>query len=324
MKNEIVTIFGGSGFVGRYIVKRFAEAGYRVRIAVRRPERADFLKPAGRVGQIITVQANIRDPHSVARAVEGATIVINAVGVLFESGKQNFDLLHHQGAETVAKAAKAAGAKRFLHLSAIGADENSASQYAASKGLGEKAVTAAFSEASIIRPSVVFGAEDNFFNRFAKMSFFSPFLPAVGGGETKMQPVYVNDVAEAVFKAAHASESAGKIYELGGPSILTFREILEKTCYHIGRKRFLFPLPFWFARIKAFFFEFLPNPPLTRDQVTLLEKDNIVSENALNFQDLEISPQDLDPVLEDYMRRYRPGGFYNIKKGYTEPPVREN
>jgi uncharacterized protein YbjT (DUF2867 family) len=310
MKHNIVTVFGGAGFVGRYVVRALAQQGVQVRVACRRPEEAMRCKPMGDVGQVAPVAANIRNAESVAAAVAGADAVVNLVGVLYKRGKQNFDSLHVDGAHIVAAAAKAAGVKRLIHISAIGADIESESDYASSKAFGEKAVDDAFEGATILRPSIVFGPEDDFFNRFAALARLSPALPVIGP-KTKFQPVYVADVAKAVSACLADDATAGGCYELGGPSVHTFHELMEMMLAEIGRDRFLVPAPFWAASVKAFFLEhlrvpfFLPKPMLTRDQVRLLKHDNVVSGDAQGFDALGITPTSLNAVLPTYLHRYR-------------------
>ena len=310
MKLNVVTVFGGGGFIGRYVVRALAQQGVRVRVACRRPEEAMRCKPMGDVGQIVPVAANIRNADSVAAAVSGADAVINLVGVLYKRGPQNFDTLHVEGARTVAEAAKAAGVKRLIHLSAIGADEGSESEYACSKALGEKAVGAVFAGATVLRPSIVFGPEDDFFNRFAALARLSPVLPVIGPN-TKFQPVYVGDVASAVSACLADERTAGQCYELGGPTVHSFNELMEIMLAEIGRDRFLVPAPFWAASAKAFFLEhlrvpfFLPKPMLTRDQVRQLKQDNVVADDALGLKDLAVAATSLNAVLPTYLPRYR-------------------
>ncbi|MDC1120100.1 complex I NDUFA9 subunit family protein [bacterium] len=310
MKHSVVTVFGGAGFVGRYVVSALAQQGVQVRVACRRPEEAMRCKPMGDVGQIAPVAANIRNAESVAAAVAGTDAVVNLVGVLYKRGKQNFDSLHVDGAHIVAAAAKAAGAKRLIHISAIGADVESESDYASSKALGEKAVNDAFEGATVLRPSIVFGPEDDFFNRFAALARLSPALPVIGP-KTRFQPVYVADVAKAVSACLGDDATSGGCYELGGPSVHTFHELMEMMLAEIGRDRFLVPAPFWAASAKAFFLEhlrvpfFRPKPMLTRDQVRLLKHDNVVSGDAQGFDALGIVPTTLNAVLPTYLHRYR-------------------
>jgi NADH dehydrogenase len=308
MANRSITIIGGSGFVGRYVVQRLARQGWIIRVAVRRPDSALFLKPLGQVGQITPVQANIRDDASVARAVAGADAVVNLTGILYESGRQTFEAVHVDGARRIAVAARAAGAGRLVHMSAIGADPASPADYARSKAAGEAAMREAFPGATIVRPSILFGAEDEFFNRFAAMARLSPVLPLIGGGGTRFQPAYVGDVAEAIDRILEMPETAGKTYELGGPAVLTFRELMEELLRQIGRKRCLVPVPFWAASLKATFLELLPIPPLTRDQVRLLKSDNVADPAMPGFAALGIEPTGLAAILPTYLNRFRRGG----------------
>jgi len=306
----IVTVFGGSGFVGRYVVQRLARDGWTIRVAVRHPARAKFLKPLGDIGQITPLCVPLQDAAAVATSLAGADAAINLVGILFESGQQRFQAVQAEGAGGIARAAAEAGVKSLVHVSSIGADPESASAYARSKGEGEAAVLAAFPEATILRPSVLFGPEDDFFNRFAEMSRFAPALPLIGGGRTRFQPVYVGDVAAAVMTALAEPACRGKIYELGGPKVYSFKELLEIMLQVIGRRRALVNLPFGIARLQAAFMELLPVPPLTRDQVTLLRHDNVVSPDALTFKDLGIEPTALEAIIPSYLERYRAGGRF--------------
>jgi uncharacterized protein YbjT (DUF2867 family) len=306
------TVFGGSGFLGRYVVKRLAESGARVLVGVRRPELAGFLRPMGDVGQIMPIRVDLADGDAVAAAVEGSDAVINLVGILFERGAQRFSAVHAQGAERVAKAAKAHGAQRMVHVSAIGASRGSASAYARSKAAGEAAVRAAFEGASIVRPSVVFGPEDDFFNRFAALARIFPVLPLVDGGHTRFQPVYVGDVAEAIMRILEDAATAGRVFELGGPRIYSFRELLEYILEVCGRRRLLVPVPSALMRFEALFLEWLPKPPLTRDQVAQLAYDNVVNTDPeariATLADLGITPTPLEDVVPDYLARFRRGG----------------
>ncbi|MBO6560439.1 MAG: complex I NDUFA9 subunit family protein [Nisaea sp.] len=307
-----ITIFGGSGFIGRNIVRELAQKGARIAVACRDVEAAKFLKVQGVVGQVTPVHVDVTEGLSaIAPAVEGADMVINLCGILFESGRNRFDAVQGTAPGLIASAAAKAGAGKFLHVSAIGADANSASRYARSKAAGEDAVRAAFPSATILRPSVVFGPDDDFFNRFGAMAESFPFLPLIGGGTTKFQPVYVDDVADAALKALATDEAAGKTYELGGPKIYTFRELMEMVNAQTGRARRLVDIPFWAASIEAAFLEWLPTPPLTRDQVTLLKSDNVVSEGALTLTDLGVTPTACEAILPTYLDRFRTGGRYN-------------
>jgi NADH dehydrogenase len=308
MAAGLVTVFGGSGFIGRYVVQRLAQQGWTVRVAVRRPERCLFLKTMGVVGQVTPIAADLRSERAVAAAVDGADAVINLVGILYEKGGRTFQAIHAEGAERAARLAKAAGARTFVQMSALGAAADAPAEYARSKAAGEAAVRRHFPDARIVRPSIVFGPEDGFFNKFAAMARFAPALPLVGGGGMKFQPVYVGDVAEALLRCVENPYTAGKTYELGGPGVFTFAELLRRMLREIGRRRLLLPLPFGIARIQAAFMEWLPVPPLTRDQLKLLERDNVVSPGALTLADLDIQAQGLDAVLPTYLARYRPGG----------------
>jgi NADH dehydrogenase len=296
------------------VVRALARAGHRVRVAVRQPARAYDLLLLGDVGQIQVVQANIRDKDSVARALDGAQACVNLVGVLYESGRQKFASLHAEGAGNVAQAAQAAGVTRMVQVSAIGADAGSSSIYARTKAAGEAAVRAAMPQAVILRPSIVFGPEDDFFNRFAAMAVLSPALPLIGGGKTKFQPVFVGDVAEAIARSVDGMAKGGLTYELGGPNVLSFRECMEEMLQVIDRRRLLVPVPWWAAEIQGTVLGLLPNPPLTRDQVTLLRSDNVVSEEAKRetrtLDGLGIEPQSTAAILPGYLWRYRAAGQF--------------
>jgi uncharacterized protein YbjT (DUF2867 family) len=315
--DTLVTVFGGSGFLGRNVVRALAKRDFRIRVAVRRPELAGHLQPLGRVGQIHAVQANLRYPASVEAAMRDSHVAINLVGILAAGGAQSFDAVQAKGAETVAQAAATAGA-RMVHFSAIGADENSLSAYARSKAAGEKAVLAAVPSATILRPSVVFGPEDQFTNRFAALARMSPMLPLIGGGLTKMQPVYVGDVAAAVAQAVDGKAKAGATYELGGPEVLTMREIMEAILAITERNRMLISLPFGLAKLQALFLQFAPGPlKLTPDQVELLKSDNVVSDAAkaagLTLEGLGIAPDSMEAVAPQYLWRFRAAGQFQRK-----------
>jgi NADH dehydrogenase len=310
MAERLITVFGGSGFLGRHLVKRLAARGWRVRVAVRDPEGANFLKPMGEVGQIAPVQANLRDEGSVARAVANADAVVNLVGILYESGHQRFDAVHAAGAGRVARAAAAADVTRLVQVSAIGADAGSPSLYARSKAAGEEAARSAFPDVTIFRPSLVFGPEDQVFNRFAALARLSPVLPLIGGGDTRFQPVYVGDVAEAMARALDDPATKAKTYELGGPEILTFRQLMEVVMRETGRRRLLVPWPTELAMFQALFLELLPVPPLTRDQVKLLQRDNVVGTEALTLADLGVTATAVDAVVPSYLARFRRHGGY--------------
>lgn len=310
----LVTVFGGSGFVGTQVVRALAKRGWRVRVAVRKPALAYELRMAGDVGQIQTVRCDITDKAAVAEAIRGADAVVNLVGILFETGGRKFEALHVQGAVNVAEAARAAGVKRLTHMSAIGADVNGKAAYARTKGAAEAAVRAAFPGAAIIRPSIIFGSDDAFLNKFAAMATFSPALPLIGGGVTKFQPVYVGDVAEAVARATASPEAEGKTFELGGPSVWTFEDILKFILRETKRERFLIPIPFPIARMIGSLAQ-IPAaiglaPALTKDQVLLLESDNVVSPGAEGLAELGIEPTGLEAIAPGYLFRYRVGGQY--------------
>ena len=305
---RLITVFGGSGFVGRYVVQRLAHQGHRIRVAVRRPTEAEFLRPYGDVGQIVLQQANIRDDRSVAAAVAGADAVVNLVGLLYETGKQRFDAVHAAGAGRVASAAAQAGAKQLVQVSAIGADRGSTAEYARSKAQGEARVREAYPDATILRPSIVFGPEDDFFNRFAMLARLVPALPLIGGGHTQFQPVFVGDVAAAVVACLNRSETVGNTYELGGPKVYEFRELLALILEQTGRKRLLVPVPFAVSELQAFFLGMLPTPPLTPDQVRMLRRDNVTARGAPGLVELGITPNALEAIVLTYLQRYRKGG----------------
>jgi uncharacterized protein YbjT (DUF2867 family) len=308
MRLRRVTVLGASGFIGRYIVKRLAQRGATVAAVSRYATRAGFLRPMGDVGQIAQLDAGIADETRLAAAIAGADAVVCAAGILYERGRQRFDIVHHQGPALLARLAAAAGAKRFVHISAIGADAASPAAYARSKAAGEAAVRAAFPDATILRPSIVFGPEDDFFNRFARLTRFAPALPLIGGGHTRFQPVYVGDVADAVMTALDQPGLGGRTYELGGPEVRTFRQLMELMLRETGRHAVLVDLPFSLAMLQAAFLEWLPRPPLTRDQVRLLRRDNVVAADALGFAALGINPTALESVLPSYLDRFRRGG----------------
>lgn len=308
--HKVATIFGGSGFIGRHIVRRLAKRGWRLRIAVRHPSKAQFLKPLGDVGQIAPIRCDIAEEASIATALAGTDYVINLVGILAEGGGQSFEALHATAPGRIARLAKEAGATRMVQISAIGASADSPSTYARTKAAGEAAVREGFPEASILRPSVVFGPEDSFFNMFAEMTRTSPFLPLIGGGETRFQPVFVGDVAEAVTACLDRPETQGQVYELGGPRIYTFKELMELLLKTIGRKRALLPIPWGMAEIQARVFECLPKPPLTRDQVTQLKSDNVVQPGAKTLADLGIEPMAAEGIIPTYLERFRRGGRF--------------
>ena len=314
--SKLVTIFGGSGFIGRYIARRMAKQGWRVRVAVRRPNEALFVRPYGAVGQVEPILANLRDDDSVRAAIQGADAVVNCVGILAERGKNRFDAVQTEGAVRVARIAADAGVGQLVHVSAIGADADSDSLYASTKGKGEAEVLAAFPSAVILRPSIVFGTEDQFFNRFAAMSRMGPVLPVVGA-QTRFQPVYVDDVAQAAVMGVLGTAKPG-IYELGGPDIDSFRGLMQRMLGVIRRRRLIVNTPFWVARIMAGVFDGLQavtlglfhNGLLTRDQVRNLARDNVVGADRMTFATLGIVPTAMEAVLEGYLWPYRPGGQY--------------
>jgi uncharacterized protein YbjT (DUF2867 family) len=310
----LVAVFGGSGFLGRHVVRALAKRGYRVRVAVRRPELAGHLQPMGRVGQIHAVQANLRYPDSVAAAVRDADVVINLVGILFERGRQRFDAVMSAGAQSVARAAKAVAAP-LVHVSAIGADATSTSCYGQAKAEGERLVLAAHEAAVIVRPSIVFGPEDDFFNRFAALARIAPALPLVGGGMTRMQPVFAGDVAEAIARAVDGDLRAGLVYELGGPDVRTFKELMQFVLATIQRRRLLVPVPFALMKLQAMVLQFLPKPPITPDQVELLKRDNVVSDDAKRdgrtLEAIGIAPESIEAIVPSYLWRFRRTGQFN-------------
>ena len=322
MSNSPIAVFGGTGFLGRHTVRALARAGYRVRVAARHPNRGNFLPPMGHVGQIALTKCNVGDPDQVAAVVHGAGGVVNLTGLLYSRGRQNFTAIHVGGAETIARAARAAGVGTLVHVSSIGANPEAESSYAASKGEGEVRVRDTFPEATILRPSIVFGPEDDFFNRFAAMARLSPFLPLVGGGHTKFQPVFVGDVASAIRRAFTDPAMRGQTYELGGPTVYTFRELMKITLRETCRKRFLLPLPFGLATFQALFLQFMPKPLLTPDQVTLLRSDNIVT-SANTLASLGIEPTSVGAELPAYLWRFRPKGQYDelVRDKLSEAPA---
>jgi len=314
--DKLITIYGGSGFLGRHVVRALAKRGYRVRNAVRRPDLAGHLQPLGRVGQIHSVQANLRDQASVGRAATGADVLINLVGILFERGRQRFDAVHAKGADLVANAARNQGSA-LVHVSALGADANSSSVYARTKAEAERLVLSSVPSATIVRPSIMFGPEDQFFNRFAAIARMSPMLPLIGGGETRFQPAFVGDVAEAIAMAVDGNATPGTVYELGGPEVRSFREILEFMLSVIERKRLLLPLPFGIAKLQAGFLQLLPTPLLTPDQVELLRHDNVVSAAAeaegRTFKAFGIQPDTMEAVVPSYLWRFRKTGQFRVQ-----------
>lgn len=307
MKNRRVTIIGGAGFVGRDIVRRLAARGAVIAVASPHAVSAGFLRPMGDVGQIATIDADIVEEAPLAQLIERCDAVICAAGTMAGA---SFDRVHHRGPALLARLATAAGVRRFIHISAIGADALSSSAYARSKAAGETAVLEAFPGATLFRPSLVFGPEDNFFNRFAALARVAPALPLIGGGATRFQPVFVGDVAQAILAALDRPATAGKVFELGGPEILTFRQLMELLVKEIRRPRLLVPMPTTLAAIAAYAGEFLPDPPLTRDQVKLLQIDNVVAPGVPGLEALDIVPTSLALVLPTYLERFRKGGRF--------------
>jgi NADH dehydrogenase len=304
MRNQVVTVFGGTGFIGRQLVQHLAGLGAALRVPTRDPDRAGFLRPMGDVGQIAILPASA-DPEGVARLVHGTAAAVNLVGILHERRDGDFLKVHRDFAGTVAIAAKAAGTRRLVHLSAIGADPDGAARYARSKGEGEAAVRRACPEATILRPSIVFGPGDGFFTRFARMSMLSPVLPLIEGGRTRFQPVYVGDVVEAIATCLADDVGRGKTFELGGPRIASFEELLRYLLATLHRRRLLLPVPARLAAFQARFLEYLPSPPLTRDQIRLLQKDNVVAPGALTLADLGIEPTPLETVVPRYLAPFK-------------------
>ncbi|MFZ2075264.1 MAG: complex I NDUFA9 subunit family protein [Xanthobacteraceae bacterium] len=313
-QETLVAVFGGTGFLGRHVVRALAKRGYRVRVAVRRPELAGHLQPMGRVGQIHAVQANLRYPESVTAAVRDADVVINLVGILFERGGQRFDTVMTAGAQTVARAAQAVSAP-LVHVSAVGADEKSSSRYALAKAAGERLVLAADQATIIVRPSIIFGPEDDFFNRFAALARIAPALPLVGGGLTRMQPVFAGDVAEAIARAVDGDLRPGLVYELGGPDVRTFKQLMQFVLVTIQRRRLLVPVPFALMKLQAMILQFLPKPPITPDQVELLKVDNVVSDDAKRdgrtLEAIGITPESIEAIVPTYLWRFRKTGQFN-------------
>jgi NADH dehydrogenase len=319
LRDEIITVFGGSGFVGRHVVRALAREGYRVRVASRRPHIAQDLRVMGVVGQVQLVQANVRVPASVERALENASGVVNLVGVLNENGRQTFSRLHAQGAKTIAEAAAKAGIERMVQISAIGADTDSPSRYARTKAEGEAMVREALPSATVLRPSIVFGTEDSFFNRFADMARFSPALPLFGGGKTRFQPVFVGDVARAAVAALQSETARGETYELGGPGVYTFAELMRFILDEIDRPRLLLPLPWAIGSVIAMLSEMaaiLPfvQPVITRDQLIQLQRDNVVADGAKTLADLGLEAETVDAVVPSYLVRYRRYGQFHERQ----------
>ena len=323
LREELITIIGGSGFLGSHIVRTLDKRDYRIRVAVRRPDLAGHLCPLGMIGQIMPVQANVRYPASLDAACAGATAVINLVGILAPSRQQNFETIHIAGAKAVASAARKAGAQTLTHVSAIGAERESPSLYARSKAQGEEEIRRIFPEATILRPSIVFGPEDSFFNRFAAIAKLSPVLPLINRGNTKFQPVFVGDVAKAVTVIIDGEKRFAATYELGGPEILSFREVMAFTLKAIERKRLLLPVPLAIIKAQAAILQMLPNPPLTLDQLRMLERDNVVGEQAKAegrvFKAFGIKPRSIEAIVPEYLTRFRRTGQFKSRSDRPKP-----
>ncbi len=312
---RLVTVFGGSGFLGRNVVRALAKEGWRIRVAVRRPESAYFLKPAGNVGQIQIVKANVRDDNAVRQALHGAHAAINLVGIIAQTGRQRFQALHVEAAERVARLAHEAGIARLVHVSALGASVDAPSRYFQTCAEGQVRVRAAFPEATIIRPSLLFGPDDDFFNKFAWLARMLPALPLIGGGRTRFEPVFVGDVAAAIARVLDDVSTTGKIYEFGGPEVFTFRQLMEFILKEIHRKRLLIPIPFFIARIQGAVLQFLPMKLLTLDQVRMLETDTVMSGTLPGLKELGIVPTALEAIVPSYLWRFRKAGQFEIVAG---------
>lgn len=309
---NVITVFGGAGFIGRHLVQELARTGATIRVATRNPAGAYFLRPGGAVGQVVPVACDINDADSIATVLDGATHSVNLVGILFEKGKSTFARIHAEAATRIAEQAAKARVRQHVHISALGASETGPSKYQRSKAAGEKGVRAAYPDATILRPSVIFGADDQFFNKFAAMARISPFLPLIGGGKTRFQPVYVGDVAAAIKRTLldETGRTRGQTYELGGPHIYDFRELMELTLEYSGQEAALMPVPWALASIMGAFLGLLPHPPLTRDQVASLKEDNVVNPKAAGFDALGMTPTALESVVPGYLKTYRPGGRF--------------
>ncbi|HTJ65060.1 MAG TPA: complex I NDUFA9 subunit family protein [Alphaproteobacteria bacterium] len=316
--NLTAVVFGGGGFIGRHLVRRLGRSGAVVRVPSRHPTRLGYLRTAGVVGQIVPELVGAFDDDELAATIQGADVVINLIGILAEGGRNNFGRIHTDLAGRIAKVAAASGVKRLIHVSALGVDGATTSAYARSKVAGEEAVRAAFPNATIVRPSIVFGPEDSFFNRFAAMTMISPALPLIGGGHTKFQPVYVGDVADGIMAAIARPEAAGQTYEFGGPGVYSFKELMELLLAEIGVNRFLVPLPWALARLQAAIAEWIPGKPLTRDQVELLKYDNVLSGKAPGLAELGVRSSAVELILPTYLDRFLKGGRLG-RQGRTAP-----
>lgn len=313
MANKQVTIFGGTGFIGRYVVDRFADLGYDIRVATRSAGMVSFLKPGGNIGQIVPILCDIHHDKSIKAAIEDSDTVINLIGILAQGrGNNTFKDIHQNFPRRLGKVATKCGVKTLVHVSSMSASEKAPAQYLKSKARGEKGLRKNFTQAVILRPSIVFGVEDNFFNRFASMAMISPVLPLIGGGKTKFQPVYVCDVAQAIIKCATDSSHQGQSFDIAGPETLTFKELLQKMLQTIGRKRLLVPMPWAVANMQGWVLQRLPGKLLTRDQVRSLKTDSITQDGAKTLNDLGITPTPLDVILPIYLDRFKPGGRFGI------------
>lgn len=313
MRNKIITVFGGNGFLGRSLIQRLARQGARIRVAVRHPEKAIRLQVLGEVGQVVPFALSLSNKQSIYRALEQADYAVNLCGRLYEKGRNTFNLVHHEAPKMMAQACKEQGVQAFVHVSAIGADVKAESQYARSKGAGEQAVLKAFPDATIIRPSVIFGPDDKFFNRFARLAMISPALVVFDGGRTKMQPIFVGDVAQAIVSclskedAKSTKKIQGHCFELGGPEVYSFKGLLEIILKMIDRKRPIISLPYPMGRFIGLIAQYMPDPLITPDQILLLKKDNVVSSTAKTIQDLGVTPIEIAGIVPEYLKCYRPG-----------------
>ncbi len=315
-RDKIATVFGGTGFVGRQVVRELAKCGVTIKVATRVPESAYFLKPCGVVGQVVPFQCNYDDAHSIREAVRGADYVVNCIGILYEKGKRStFQRAHVDVPAIIAKACADENVKKFVHISALGCDSGT-SKYAQTKYEGEKAVLSNFKRVAILRPSIIFGPDDNFFNMFAEIARFVPMLPLIGGGKTRFQPVYVGDIADVVLKIvfSQSAEHRGKVYQLGGPDVVTFKMLYEKIFKYTGRPRPMVPLPYWLAKFESFFLSLWPRPILTPDQVESLKTDSVVEEGALGMNIFGIKPKSMDLIVPGYLDRYKSGGRFGGQK----------
>ena len=313
MKQKTITIIGGSGFVGRSVVEKLAKTGAPIIILTRNADKAKMLKPLGDVGQITAISGDALNDDALESVIAPADMVVNLVGILAPSGKQNFEATQALLPQRIAAFAKTHNVEKIVHLSAIGADLKSKSRYAATKAEGERALLRGFSPVTILRPSIVFGPGDGFFNRFGQMAMVAPALPVIGGGRNLMQPVYVGDVSDAVVASLRDASTNDQIFELGGPRAYSFKRLMEMTCEAVGRTRPLISVPFALMHIPASFLQFLPNPPLTRDQLYLLEQDNVVAKKAKTLADLGIAPQSVEAHISDYLAHLRKGGRFSAK-----------